>query len=126
MDDTGDTTYFGDSTGTPFDAGVTNSTGPSTTAPPDASGGSGSYLPAFLGVATNGLNAILAANLNDKFGQGIASGLATVDANGNLQYKATPAQQPSASAVVTSQALNSPVLIFGVVAVIVLFLVLKK
>lgn len=117
--DYGTTTYYGDSS-TGFDSGAVNSTGPTTTAPPDASGGSGSFLYALLPTLTNGLNATLAANLNDKFGQGISSGLATVDANGNLTYRATPAIAPSAAAVVTSQALSSPVVLLGIGALILI------
>jgi hypothetical protein len=129
MDDEGygSTTYYGNDD-TSFDTGVTNSTRPVATAPPDASGGAGSFLSGLLPTLTNGLNAVLAANLNDKFGEGIASGLATVDANGNLVYKATPAPIPTPGQVVASQALSSPVLLIGSVAlafVLVLALVKK-
>lgn len=124
-DDEGSTTYFGDDSSS-YDTGVVNSTPPTTTAPPDASGGGGSFLSGLLPTLTNGLNATLAAELNQNFGQGIAAGLATVDANGNLTYKATPATVPSNAATVASQALSSPVLLAGIAAVIVLLLVLKK
>lgn len=120
------TTYYG-TDDTSFDTGVTNGTGPVATAPPDVSGGAGSFLSGLLPTLTNGLNAVLAANLNDKFGEGIASGLATVDANGNLVYKATPAPTPTAGQVVASQALSSPVLLIGGIALaLVLVLTLAR
>lgn len=125
MDDYGSTTYFGDDDSS-YDTGVVNSTGPVTTAPPDASGGAGSFLAGLLPTLTNGLNATLAAELNQNFGQGIAAGLATVDANGNLTYKATPATVPTSGAVLASQALGSPVIIFAVLGVVALVLLLKK
>lgn len=125
MDDYGSTSYFGDDSGS-YDTGVTNSTPPVTTAPPDSSGGAGSFLSGLLPTLTNGLNATLAAELNQNFGQGIAAGLATVDANGNLTYKATPATVPSSGAILTSQALGSPVLIFGLLGIVALVLLLKK
>lgn len=124
--DTGTTTYFGDDTGS-FDTGVVNSTPPVTTSPPDASGGGGSYLPALLPTLTSGLNAVLAANLNQKFGQGLASGLATVDAQGNLTYKATPAPVPSAAQAATANALSSlPVILLAVGGLILLAAVLRR
>lgn len=125
MWDDGSTTYYGDDDSS-YDTGVVNSTRPVTTAPPDASGGGGSFLSGLLPTLTNGLNATLAAELNANFGQGIAAGLATVDANGNLTYKATPATVPTNASIVTSRALNSPVLIMGVLGVVLLVLLLKK
>lgn len=124
-DDYGSTSYYGDDPSS-YDTGVVNSTPPVTTAPPDASGGFGSFLSGLLPTLTNGLNATLAAELNQNFGQGIAAGLATVDANGNLTYKATPATVPSSAAVIANNALSSPVLIFGVLGVVALILLLKK
>jgi hypothetical protein len=125
-DEYGSTTYYGTDDWS-YDTGVTNSTPPVTTAPPDASGGSGSFLPGLLNTLTNGLNAVLAAKLNDKFGEGIAAGLATVDAQGNLVYKATPVPVPSSSQVVASQALSSPVLLLGLgAAALILVLALRK
>lgn len=124
--DTGSTTYFGDDS-TSFDTGVTNGTGPVTTAPPDASGGGGSFLSGLLPTLTNGLNATLAAELNDKFGQGIASGLATVDANGNLTYKATPAPVPTPAQVASANAISSlPMILLLAGGAIVLLLALRK
>jgi hypothetical protein len=122
----GSTTYYGNDDSS-FDTGVANATGPIASAPPDASGGAGSFLSGLLPTLTNGLNAVLAANLNDKFGEGIASGLATVDANGNLVYKATPAPIPTTGQVLSSQALSSPVLLIGGVAVaLILVIALTK
>lgn len=126
MLDTGTTTYYGDDT-TSFDTGLTNSTPPVTTAPPDASGGGGSFLQSLLPTLTNGVNATLAAELNAKFGEGLASGLATVDANGNLTYKATPAPIPTATQVATASAIsNLPLIALAIGGVIVLALLLKK
>lgn len=119
------TTYFGDDDDS-YDTGVVNSTGPVTTAPPDSSGGAGSFLSGLLPTLTNGLNATLAAELNQNFGQGIAAGLATVDANGNLTYKATPATVPSNSALIASQALSSPVLVVGAIVLVLAIILLKK
>lgn len=123
--DDSSTTYFGDDD-TSYDTGVVNSTPPVTTAPPDSSGGAGSFLSGLLPTLTNGLNATLAAELNQNFGQGIAAGLASVDANGNLTYKATPATVPSSAAVIANNALSSPVLLFGLIGIVALVLLLKK
>ncbi len=106
-----------------YDYGVTNSTPPVTTAPPDASGGRGSFLPELLNTLTNGINATLAAKLNDKFGEGISSGLATVDSNGNLVYRATPAPTPTSNQVIASQAIRSPALLIGGVAVLLVLVI---
>lgn len=120
-------TGFDQSSGSAYDAGVVNGTGPTTTAPPDASGGGGSFLSALLPTLTSGLSAVTAAEINKNLGAGLSSGLATVDANGNLTYSATPQPTPTAAQVVQSQALSSPVLLFGIIgAVLVLALVLKK
>lgn len=82
-----------DSYDVPADAGVTNSTGPFTTAPADATGGSGSFLQALLPTLTNGVNAALNYELEKNFGLGSNSGLAAVDADGNLVYKGAPGDQ---------------------------------
>lgn len=109
-----------------YDAGVTNASAPVTTAPPDASGGAGSFLSGLLPTLTGGLNATLAAAINDKFAQGLSTGLATTDANGNLVYKATPSPTPTSGQVLTSQALSSPALLVGGLIVVVLVLALAK
>jgi hypothetical protein len=68
----------------------------------------------------------LAAELNDKFGQGLASGLASVDANGNVTYKATPATQPTPAQVATANAVSSLPMIAIVVGVVVVALIALK
>lgn len=68
------------------DLGVTNNTGSFVDAPPDASGGSGSFLDSLIPTLTQGLSAGLnTAVLNTLGGN---SSLYTVDANGNLVPKA--------------------------------------
>jgi hypothetical protein len=108
------------------DYGVGNSTPPITTDAPDASGGGGSFLQELLPVLTNGLNATLAAKLNDRYGEGISSGLATVDQNGNLVYKATPVQVPTPNQVIASQSLSSPVILALAVAAVLGLIVIAK
>lgn len=108
------------------DYGVGNNTPPLTTAAPDASGGAGSFLQSLLPVLTQGVQATLAARLNDKYGEGISSGLATVDANGNLVYKATPVYTPTAGTVVAKSALQSPVLLVGILAAVLVGIALLR
>lgn len=108
------------------DFGVANATPPLTTDAPDASGGSGSFLKSLLPVLTQGVQATLAAKLNDKYGEGISSGLATVDANGNLVYKATPVYTPTAGTVVTQSALSSPVVLVGLLAAVLVGIALLR
>lgn len=109
------------------DSGVSNSTFPVTTAPPDASGGGGSFLQSLLPTLTSGLSATLAAELNANLGAGLQTGLASVDANGNLVYKATPAQTVTPTQVATANAISSlpMILLIGGIAVAALLL-LKK
>jgi hypothetical protein len=109
------------------DYGVNNATPPLTTDAPDASGGAGSFLKSLLPVLTQGVQATLAAKINDKYGEGISSGLATVDANGNLVYKATPVYTPTSGTVVAQSALQSPVLLIGLaIAAVALIALLRK
>jgi hypothetical protein len=108
------------------DYGVGNATAPLTTDAPDASGGAGSFLASLLPVLTQGVQATVAAKLNDKYGEGISSGLATVDANGNLVYKATPVYTPTAGSVVTQSALRSPVVLVGIVAAVLVGIALLR
>lgn len=74
-----------------YDGGVTNDTPPFTTAPPDASGGAGSFLPQLLGTLTNGISQIAAAKISANVRDTLGYGLATVDANGQVVYKGSPA-----------------------------------
>lgn len=73
------------------DGGVVNATKPFTTAPPDASGGTGSFLRGTLDLLTNGINALASAKLNTEVSKLLGTGLATVDDEGNVVYKASPA-----------------------------------
>jgi hypothetical protein len=108
------------------DYGVGNATPPLTVDAPDASGGRGSFLQSLLPVLTQGVQATLAAKLNDKYGEGISSGLATVDANGNLVYKATPVTQATNATVVTQSALRSPVVLVGLLAAVLVGIALLR
>jgi hypothetical protein len=126
VDQYGSTSYYGDDSDT-WDAGVTNATGPVNTAPPDVSGGAGSFLSALLPTLTNGINATLAAELNANFGQGVGAGLATVDANGNVTYKATPAQVVTPTQRAAAGAISSlPLVLLGVGALVILAVMLRK
>lgn len=79
-----------------YDGGVTNSTAPYTTAPPDPSGGAGSFLAALLPTLTNGINALAQAKISKSIGDTLGQGLATVDDNGNVVYKGSPANSAPA------------------------------
>jgi hypothetical protein len=74
------------------DAGVVNATGPTTTAPPDATGGKGSFLDGLLDTLTNGVNAYAQAEISKNIGGTLGQGLATVDEYGNVTYRGTPAR----------------------------------
>jgi hypothetical protein len=86
-----DTGYGGD-----FDGGVLNDTGPFTTAPPDASGGSGSFLGGLLNTLTNGVNALASSRINEAVARSLGGGIASVDDAGNVTYRAAPAAKPAA------------------------------
>lgn len=67
------------------DGGVLNNTVPYVDSPPDASGGTGSFLDALVPTLTNGLNAAINAELLNSLGKN--GNLYTVDANGDLVPK---------------------------------------
>jgi hypothetical protein len=69
---------------------VINSTGPSTTAPPDAGGGSGSYPAALQSVLTTGLSCNVDKLLGE-FGMGSFSCLLHINANQGVTPAAAPA-----------------------------------
>lgn len=73
-----------------YDAGVINSTPPFTTAPPDASGGRGSYLGSILDTLTNGINAFAQAKISSEISKSLGYGLASVDDEGNVVYRGAP------------------------------------
>lgn len=83
----------------PTDAidGIVNGTPPYVADPPDASGGAGSYLTSILGTLTGGFNALTNAKINEYIGHTLQGGLATVDANGNVVYKAAPGNTAQAA-----------------------------
>lgn len=72
------------------DGGVINGTGPLTTAPPDPTGGGGSFLRSLLPTLTDGINALASAKINTEVGKILGTGLATVDDEGNVVYKGAP------------------------------------
>lgn len=73
------------------DAGVINATAPFTTAPPDASGGKGSFLPGLLNTLTSGINALANVKINEAVAKSLGGGLAAVNADGSVTYKAAQA-----------------------------------
>lgn len=79
-----------------YDGGVINSTPPYTTAPPDASGGAGSFINSLLGTLTNGIDQYAQAKISKTIGDTLGYGLATVDDNGNVVYKGSPANSAPA------------------------------
>lgn len=124
------TTYYGNSD-TSFDAGVVNNTPPFTTAPPDASGGGGSFLNSLLGTLTNGIDAFAQAKISQTIGNSLGQGLATVDDEGNVVYRAAPGANSPAQISPTYAAKSffaSPIGILAIVAVagLVVFAVVKK
>lgn len=102
------------------DAGVINSTPPFTTAPPDASGGRGSFLEGLLDTLTSGVNAFAQAKISETIGKNLQSGLLSVDDQGHIVYKAAPSVTAADAAKDTTQA---PVSFFkttpGIVTLIV-------
>ena len=114
------------------DAGVTNDTPPYTTAPPDGSGGAGSFLPGLLNTLTNGLNTLANAKISEEIGKTLGqSGLAYVDDNGNVVYRGAPAT-PAPVQVSPSYAAKSffssqaGILTIAGVAAVILFLAVRK
>ncbi len=107
---------FGDNLDFTGDGGVVNSEGPYTSAAPDASGGTGSFLTSLIPTLTNGLNATINAKLLSSLGQN--SQLYTVDINGNLVPKSaaalTNAKAYQASGVMPSAFANPSVILAGV------------
>lgn len=107
------------------DGGAANNTPAYVSAPPDASGGSGSFLDALVPTLTNGLNATLNSTLLSALGGN--SSLYSVDAYGNLVPKAAAGTN---NAVYRAQ--NAPTGIvgnispvaIGAIGVAVLFLVI--
>lgn len=79
-----------------FDAGVSNNTPPFTTAPPDASGGGGSFLPGLLDTLLNGVNAVVQTETSKYIGDRLGGGLASVDEYGNVVYRGSPGSQAPA------------------------------
>jgi hypothetical protein len=73
------------------DAGVINSTPPFVSAPPDATGGRGSFLGNVLDTLTNGINAFAQAKISSEITKSLGQGIATVDDEGNVVYRAAPA-----------------------------------
>lgn len=77
--------------------GVANGTPPFIDVPPDASGGAGSYLDSIVGTLTGGFNALANIKINEYIGKSLQGGLASVDANGRVVYKAAAGQQAPAT-----------------------------
>lgn len=86
-----------------LDDGVLNDTPPFTTAPPDATGGTGSFLPRILDTLVNGVNAYASARLNEQVARSLGGGIASVNADGTVQYRAAPANTVANSASVATQ-----------------------
>lgn len=105
------------------DGGVTNDTEPFVSAPPDASGGTGSFLASLVPTLTNGLNATINSELLNALGRG--GNLYTVDANGNVVPKAAASANNAAyrAAVYPAQSpFKSPTFILAAIAVSGFFL----
>lgn len=100
-----------------YDAGVINNTPPFTTAPPDATGGRGSFLAPLLDTLTQGINAFAQAKISQEISKNLGMGLATVDDEGNVVYRAAQGSNAPAQVSPTYAAksfFSSP---FGVVAI---------
>lgn len=104
-----------------YDAGVINNTPPFTEAPPDASGGRGSYLGSIVDTLTNGINAFAQAKISAEISKSLGVGLATVDDEGNVVYRGAPGSNAPAQvspAYAAKSLFSSPVGIIGLVAVV--------
>jgi hypothetical protein len=86
-----------------LDDGVLNDTPPFTSAPPDASGGTGSFLPNLLDTLTNGINAYASVALNQSVARSLGGGVASVNADGTVTYRGAPANTVGRSASVATQ-----------------------
>lgn len=110
------------------DGGVLNDTPPFTTAPPDATGGSGSFLPNILNTLASGINAFAMAQANQQVARSLGGGIAAVNADGSVTYRAAPANTVGTSARVATQSFfqqYGAIVMLGAAAVIAV-VVLKK
>lgn len=87
---------------------------------PDASGGLGSYTRDLWGVLTGALSVVAAPALGQLLD---INTTAVVGADGNIRYAATPSAEPTAAQQARS-ALNNPVVLLGIGAVVILGIVL--
>lgn len=105
---------------------VINTTGPSTTAPPDAGGGTGSYPTALQSVLTTGLSCKVDGLLGE-FGMGSFSCLLHVNANQDVTPAAAPACTEASDSVgggLSAQAKS--LLVWGAVAAVLVYMFTRK
>ena len=99
-------------------SGVIPNTGPTTTAAPDASGGSGSFLSTLQNTLTNGISTLLSEKISAGLALTTASDLKSVNSAGQVTPKA--AQQTSGSNM------NTILLIGGGIALLTIVLVAAR